>query len=439
MMMDRFRWCLLTLVVFLAIATPLPGAEYILRAPDEKLGGLLGKYRLTVRDSVPNQAVYLVSGAAGLALEDDDQDEDVSLEPNRILLLPELVSNPRVLRASTTAARQALLNRTLSNFFGDIVWSSYPAQPASRIVRSTEVHRSLSTGMTAVVAVIDTGIDPGHPALRRVLTPGFDFIRNLPGLPSELLDLDPATLSIFNPYTTAILDSIANINPYTTAILDSGAASQLAARPLPAGFGHGTMVAGAVHLVAPNARIMPLKAFGGNGQATLYNIVRAIYYAESNGAQVINMSLSFEEPSPALEEAVDYVSGLGAICVSSAGNRGLETMVYPAGLQRVIGVASTSNADIRSVFSNHGDNLVTVAAPGEAILTSFPGGRYAAAWGTSFAAPLVAGGIALMFEVQREMNWERGEAALAEASPVDGNLGAGRVDLWRAVMKSREF
>ncbi len=426
-------------MTLLAIGLPSPAAEYVLRAPREKLGGLLGEYGLTVRDSVPNQPVYLVTGVAGLVLDDDDRDGDVSLEPNRRLLLPEIESNPRVLQASTAAARQALLNRTQVNFFGDRVWASYPTQPASRIIRSAEVQRTLSTGMTAVVAVIDTGIDPEHPALRRVLTSGFDFIRNQPGLPSELLDLDPATLTIFNPYTTAILDSIANINPYTTAILDSGTASRLTSRPVPAGFGHGTMVAGAVHLAAPNARIMPLKAFGGNGEATLYNVVRAIYYAEANGARVINMSLSFEEPSAALEEAVDFVSGRGAICVASAGNRGLETMVYPAGLQRVIGVASTNNADIRSVFSNHGDNLVTVAAPGEAILTPFPGGRYAAAWGTSFAAPLVAGGIALMLEVHREMNWERGRAALAEASPVEGNLGAGRVDLWRAVMKAREF
>lgn len=433
------NWRLLALLAAMVVAAPAGAAEYVLRAPSEKLGALLAEYRLTVRDSVPGRAVYLVSGADGLVLSDDDRDEDVSLEPNRRLLLPELTGNPRVLRASTTAARQALLNRTQVNYFGDRVWASYPAQPASRIIRTAEVHRSLSTGMTAVVAVIDTGIDPEHPALRRVLTPGFDFIRNRPGLPSELLDLDAATRTLINPYTTAILDSIANINPYTTAILDSGSAAQVASRPLPPGFGHGTMVAGAVHLAAPNARIMPLKAFGANGEATLYNVVRAVYFAQANGARVINMSLSFEEPSAALEEAVDFVAGRGAICVGSAGNRGLETMVYPAGLQRVIGVASTNNADVRSVFSNHGDNVVSVAAPGEAIITPFPGGKYGAAWGTSFAAPLVAGGIALMLEVHREMNWERGEAALAEASPADGNLGAGRADLWRAVMKAREF
>lgn len=428
---------LVWLAVLLA-AVPLSAAEYVLRAPDGKLRGLLSAYRLTILDSVPGQAVYRVSGAQGLTLSDDDEDEDVSLEPNRRLLLPELEGNPRILRLSTTAARQALQNTSFVSFYGDRVWGSYPSQAAARIVRTPEVHRSLATG-TGVVAVIDTGIDPEHPALKRVLTPGFDFIRNVPGFPSELLDLDEATRSIFNPYTTAILDSLANINPYTTAILDSGMLAQLDPRRIPAGFGHGTMVAGAVHLAAPNARIMPLKVFGGNGQATLFNVIKAIYYAQANGAKVINMSLSFTELSPALAEAVDYVTGRGAICVASAGNQGLETMVYPAGLQRAIGVASTNNRDVKSIFSNHGDNLVTVAAPGEAILTPFPGGRYAAAWGTSFAAPLVAGGIALMLQVQPVMNWERGEAALAEASPVDGNLGAGRADLWRAVMKAREF
>ena len=64
---------------------------------------------------------------------------------------------------------------------------------------------------------------------------------------------------------------------------------------MPVAFGHGTMVAGLIHLVAPTARIMPLKAFRADGTSTLADILRAIYFAADNGARVINMSFSLRE------------------------------------------------------------------------------------------------------------------------------------------------
>jgi len=74
----------------------------------------------------------------------------------------------------------------------------------------------------------------------------------------------------------------------------------------------------------------------------------------------------------------------------------MKATVYPAALKNVIDVASTSNTDLPSTFSNYGAPPVWLAAPGEGVMTTYPFGTYAAGWGTSFSAPLVAGTTAMM-------------------------------------------
>lgn len=437
--------CLLTL--------PLAASdEFLVRAPGAYVQQIANRFGMAVLQQVPGQEVFRVRGPQGVPADqvmawvrnydfgdndtDDDDDDDVLIEQNIVVTLPEVgVGN---LIGSTRPASDAAANRASTNFFGDIVRTSYARQPMMRHVRVPETHAAMATG-AGVVAVIDTGIDPLHPALTRWVRPGYDFIRNQAGLPSELADLDASTLALLNPYTTAIVDSVATLNPYTTAIVDQNTAAGLNPNQLPAGFGHGTMVAGVVRLIAPRAFIMPLKSFGADGRGTLFNVVRAIYYAQANGARVINMSLSFETPSPELEKAVVYVSERGVTCVGSAGNRGLETLTYPAAYQQVIGVGSTTMLDQRSIFSNFGDNLVRIGAPGEGIITPYPGGKYAAAWGTSFSAPIVSGAVALMLHVKPQLGWEWADAAVSEAEPAIGNLGSGRLNVYRAVDKARQF
>ena len=161
------------------------------------------------------------------------------------------------------------------------------------------------------------------------------------------------------------------------------------------------MVMGVIHLVAPNAQLLPLKAFQSNGTGNLSDILRAIYYAAQNNANVINMSFDFKTPSQELSNALDYANQLNIICIASAGNDGAMETVYPAALQTdVMGVASTSDLDTRSTFSNFGNAIVWVAAPGEAIITTYPFSTYSAGWGTSFSAPFVSGGAALLRALQ---------------------------------------
>src|SRR5205807_2550043 len=130
------------------------------------------------------------------------------------------------------------------------------------------------------------------------------------------------------------------------------------------------------------------------------DILRAVYFAVDHGAKVINMSFSFAGPSEELMRAMNFASERGVVCVSSTGNLARETLAFPASFQNVIGVASTNNLDARSTFSSFGAALADMAAPGEAIISTFPGKHYAAAWGTSFSTPFVSGAVALLVQAK---------------------------------------
>ncbi|MFN0105714.1 MAG: S8 family peptidase [Bryobacteraceae bacterium] len=446
---------ILLLLLFASAGSAFPADQFIVRAPLPYMQELAAKFGLSILKQIPRQDIFLVLGPEGIAPEqviqnlknydygkdpdnDDDDDDDLDVEADFSVVLAE--SGPGVPRliSNTAPVVTALQNPSFVSFHGEMAWSGYVLQPALSKIRVAETHSQYGTGGT-IVAVIDTGIDPEHPLLRNWLVPGYDFVRDLPGAPSELDDLDPETRSILSPYTTAILDTFGEANPYTTAILDQYTASRLDPSRLPPQFGHGTMVAGLIRLVAPSARIMPLKPFGGDGKAKLFHLLQAMYFAVDNGAKVVNMSLSLAAPSVELQRAVDFAARNGVVLISSVGNSGLEIMSYPAGYKEVIGVASTNIDDVQSPFTNFGDNVVTLAAPGEALVTLYPGGRYAAAWGTSFSAPLVSGTAAMMTYLKPSINWEKAEAGLKEAAPVDGNLGNGRLDVYRAGRKATEF
>jgi thermitase len=194
------------------------------------------------------------------------------------------------------------------------------------------------------------------------------------------------------------------------------------------------MVAGILHLVAPTAKLMPLKAFGPDGRGNLSDIVRAIYFAAQNNATVVNMSFDLKSSSKELAAAVTSAEKNGVVFVASSGNDGRMEMVYPAGLSNVMGVASTNFQDQRSSFSNYGNQIVWVAAPGEAIVTTYPFGSYAAAWGTSFSAPMVSGGVDLIKSMNPGASQIQAAFAIANAHYLLAvGMGNGRVDLYRAV------
>src|SRR5712664_4677254 len=326
-----------------------------------------------------------------------------------------------------------LLDRSPVNYFNTAVWNSYANQPAAQIIRLAEAQYTFQVAGSGIVADIDTGVDPKHPALQPVLVPGYDFTRNQSDT-SELNDLTQSDFPVYPPpaCSATSCSSPATVNQSSAAILDQSSAAILDQNPKYAAFGHGTMVMGVIHLVAPNAKLLPLKAFHSDGTGYLSDILHAIYYAVQNQpkANVINMSFDFTSYSTELESALNYASQSALICATSAGNDGKNEIVYPAALQSVaMGVASTSNSDMRSSFSNYGNAIVWVAAPGESIVTTYPFNSYAAGWGTSFSAPFVSGTSALLLNKQATTNESQAAAAVAHAAPVqDTGMGNGRLD-----------
>jgi len=329
----------------------------------------------------------------------------------------------------TTTSPAGLSDTTPVSYSGTTVWDGYVNQPAANIVRVSAAQTTFNVTGRGIVADIDTGVDPNHPALQPVLLPGYDFTRNQSG-GSEMTDYS-------GPPPSGNTGNIAQVNQSTAAVLDQSTAAVLDNSQY-AAFGHGTMVMGIIHLVAPQAQLLPLKAFSSDGTAYLSNILNAVYYGVQSGANVINMSFDMKSNSLEFSKSMDYASRNGVICVASAGNDGIEEIVYPAAYQNdVMGVASTSDTDTRSSFSNYGNAIAWVAAPGEEIISTYPFSSYAAGWGTSFSAPFVSGAAALLRNRRSNINESKAAAAVAHAVYIGPDMGHGRLDLVQALQATR--
>jgi subtilisin family serine protease len=326
----------------------------------------------------------------------------------------------------------SLYDSTPVNYYGSPVTHGYVTQPTVKIIGLPQTQSTYGVTGQGICAVIDTGVDTTHPALQNSLVQGYDFTRNQPN-PDEKQDL---TLSS-PPQTNG--SPPAWVSQSTAAVVDQSTAAVVDGNPQYSDFGHGTMVSGVFHLVAPTARIMPLKAFNANGTGYLSDILRAIYYAVQNGANILNMSFNVAAYSQELKNAIDYSDLFGVISVAAAGNQGEDILVYPAALPNVMGVASTNNSNQRSSFSNYGDPPVFLAAPGEGVVTTYPFSTWAAGWGTSFSTPFVAGTAALMRQVQSVTCDQQGSSqAMAHAQPIGQDLGNGLLNTSQAVEAWRQ-
>ncbi|WP_343760955.1 S8 family serine peptidase [Deinococcus depolymerans] len=212
------------------------------------------------------------------------------------------------------------------------------------------------------VAVIDTGLDLQHQIFEGALAPAsetWDFVDN---------DADPQETGDFN----------------------DGA------------YGHGTNVAGIVLQLAPRATIMPLRVLNPDGSGSITDVAQAINWAVDHGAQVINLSLGSVKKTGVIKHMIEYASGRGVIVVASSGNTGDHQITYPARYSQekgslgelLLSVGSVNHADQKSDFSTYGKELELVA-PGEEVYGPVPGNLMSYWSGTSMAAPMVSGALAL--------------------------------------------
>jgi subtilisin family serine protease len=308
----------------------------------------------------------------------------------------------------------------------------YRSQPAMVLVNVAKA-QSVSTGRGVIIADIDSAVDYSHPALRGVLTSGYDFVaERAAGAATASLNqvtasfLDQSTVSFLDQVTASFLDQV------TASFLDQSTANFLESQN-PA-HGHATMVAGILAAIAPESIVMPLRVFDDTGQADASDIARAIVYAVRHGARVINMSFGISENSKTLAKAIDFAQRNNVLLVASAGNNNTDKRQAPVGYPGVIGVGATDLQDRKAWFSNYG-LAVDVAAPGINIVSSYPGGYYAVLSGTSFAAPIVTAEAALLLSngpTNTANAIYRGTVNIDSKNPLY-RMGFGRVDLFKAL------
>lgn len=251
-----------------------------------------------------------------------------------------------------------------------------------------------TTGASIVVAILDTGIDASHPALAsQVMTDGFNFVTN----------------------TSMTMDVGDNTDNDGDGLMDEMV-------------GHGTFVAGLVSLVAPDAMLLPVVVLNSDGVGDSFNIAKGIYYAVGRGVEVINLSAGSTYKSAAIEDAVEYAKTFGIPVVSAGGNQnaGQNFEEFPASGSSGFGIAAVDQNDIRAPFSNYNDKFflsapgtseLTGSEPGDynpaaSIISTLPGGGFGAWEGTSFAAPLVSGSVALIRAQYPNWNIAGGPATL---------------------------
>lgn len=258
-----------------------------------------------------------------------------------------------------------------------------------------------------VVAVIDTGVDYGHPDLQD--------------------KLDTPYNSMINSTSTADVTDDVGHGTIVTGIV-AGAMN------------NGIGIAG----VGGNISVMPVKAGDFTG---FYDsdIANGIYWAVDNGARVINMSLGGLDYSHTLEAAVNYAVARNVVVIAAAGNNNNSELMYPAAFPGVIGVAATTQIDKRAEFSNYGF-YIDVSAPGVDIFSTTPRSgffdyttNYDKASGTSMASPIVAGLAGLVLSVSPSLSSNDVTNAIIDGTDDlgpqgwDEATGWGRVDAARTL------
>jgi VCBS repeat-containing protein len=247
---------------------------------------------------------------------------------------------------------------------------------------------------SAVVAVLDTGVDATHPELAGMLAGGVSFVDG----------------------------TAADVDPH----------------------GHGTWMAGLVAALTDNGlgvagtganalRVMPVTVIGPDGTGRDGDIINGIVYAVDHGADVILMAFSSAAYSAALQSAVEYAWQHDVVIVAAAGNDGSDSAAYPAGDAGVVGVSATHADDTLWPASNVGA-AVFLAAPGADVQTIEPDG-YRSISGTSAAAAIVAAAAGLLRAKDADLSNGAIVGRLARTAQPLGTreqTGNGLLDLGRA-------
>ena len=281
-------------------------------------------------------------------------------------------------------------------------WKKYDAKSGKRQV---------------IVALIDTGVDITHPELSGSIW------TNTGEIPGDGIDNDG------NGY----IDDVYGWNFYdNNAQVFTGADDN-----------HGTHSAGTIAAARNGVgkvgicdpayvKIMVIKTLGtSSGVGTVSNVVKAIRYAQANGASICNLSFGTMKYS---EELYQAIKDSGMLFIVAAGNGDAsgngysidEQPMYPASfeLDNIISVANLRFDGQLDRASNYGVRSVDLAAPGNYILSTITGNDYAYMSGTSMAAPMVTGTAAMLYSCDASLSlMDVRNRILQSARPIESLSG----------------
>jgi thermitase len=392
----------------------VPGEVMVKLVQSGDLAAITTDYQLdpTPVDQFGTRAIYRLRIIDGM----DPQDKAAALS-----------GDGRVLYAEPNFLEQTPEGRQRLSWSKGGSGGEYAGQWAGAKIGLPAAH-TITRGAGVTVAVLDTGVDATHPDLAGRLVGGYDFVN---------MDADPREEGSY---------------------------------PQNLGYGHGTHVAGLVALAAPEAKIMPVRILDPDGVGNLWVLAEALAYAVNpdgdpntdDGADVINLSLSTKRVTNLLSDIMPDITcpggddddddegdgranhqtddadeqddesgcltfgGQGVVVIAAAGNSASDIPEYPAGenVAGLLAVAATVETDVLANFSNYG-SWVQIAAPGDPILSTVPGGGYAVWKGTSMAAPLTAGVAALVRAANPGLKAEEVANHLrTTAAPIDGPVPA---------------
>jgi len=365
---------------------------------------------------IPQLNIYQVRIPAGISVE--EMAYALSRNPDVQSASPNYIVRITVTPNDTLFRYQYALNNTGQDFGAP----GSPTGKAKADIRATAGWEETTGDAATIIAVIDTGVDFGHPDLKnKIVSGGRDFVND---------DWD--------------------------ATDDNG---------------HGTFVAGiaaadtnndeGIAGVAWNCKILPVKVIAADGLGYYDDLIAGIIWAADNGAQVINLSLGFLEPLldediKVMRDTLRYAYEKEVVVVAAAGNYGPGTGIsnpavqYPAASDAYcLAVAATDYNDTRTSWSCFGPE-VDVAAPGDSVLSIVPTWYwgpdylpYAFGDGTSASTPHVAGLAALLKglkpwlsvdDIMNVIRYSADDVNSGEHSGRDDYIGYGRINMEKALV-----
>lgn len=287
---------------------------------------------------------------AAVVLADSVNEQALQHDPRVLRIEDDPIATIQLYRRPTRRAR-TLSAETLpwgvQSIKADRVWDRNGDQT---------IDAGADAGQGVKVAVVDTGIDLAHPDLAANIAGGYNAI-------------DPA-------------QSPQDDNGHGTHVAGIIAAAA-----------NGAGVIGA----APRVSLYAVKVLGSDGSGYYSDIIEGVQWCIDNGIQVINVSLGGYQNVRALHDVIAEAARRGIVITAAAGNDGPadNSVEYPAKYPEVIAVAAYDTSRAITDYSSRGPEIV-VAAPGDDILSTFPGGAYQTFSGTSMAAPHASAAAALV-------------------------------------------